>query len=617
MAGAGEEPAAQSADSFLASAFRLGDPSEAELEPRHFLRLRAEQVHALYANVAIGVLGAAIAAAILTAMLIKLEAVEQSAAILWSSYIITCAGLHLGLRHAYFSKPVEDERWQMWGRWFTLISLAEGLGWGWGSLFLVNGDHFDLEMLIIVVSVTIAGAAIPVFGSYLPAFFAIFVPTTSACIAWGVLAGPKLPQATAMLWMTLLYAVAMSVLGIRANANFKELVGLRIRTAELASDLRKQKELAEQANIAKSSFLAAASHDLRQPVHALGLFAGALRGVGVPPEALHMVGQIEASAAAMDSLFTALLDISKLDAGVVEQEPRSFLIQHMLERILRDHVGEANDKGLRISLVPCAATVFTDPVLLERVLRNLVSNAVRYTRKGRILIGCRRQGRAVRVQVLDTGPGISEAHRDRIFEEYFQIENSERDRAKGLGLGLAIVRRLTNLLACPLELRSVAGRGSCFSVTVRVSRSPATYAEPDAIQFARPVDRGLIIVVDDEAAIREAMSSLLKSWGYTVVAAGSGAEILAKLATCSMRPELIICDYRLRYGENGIAVIEQLQSEYNVAIPAMLVTGDTAEDRLIEAQASGFLLLHKPVANRKLRAAITNLIASSKENHPA
>ena len=265
-----------------------------------------------------------------------------------------------------------------------------------------------------------------------------------------------------MLLLMLLYIVAMSGLGIRNNQGFKELVLLRIKASALADDLRKQKELAEQANLAKSHFLAAASHDLRQPIHALGLFVGALRGVQLPPEGIHFVDRIEQSTIAMDSLFSAILDISRLDAGVVEVKLETFAIQPLLARICADQMTEAAQKSIALVQKHCGLTVRTDPLLLERILRNILSNAVRHTDSGRVIVGCRRRNDMVRVELWDTGPGIAVGDRERIFQEYFQLDNPERDREKGLGLGLAIVRRLASLIGCPISLRSEVGRGHAF-----------------------------------------------------------------------------------------------------------------------------------------------------------
>ena len=309
------------------------------------------------------------------------------------------------------------------------------------------------------------------------------------------------------------------------------------------------------------------------------------------------------------SLFAALLDISRLDAGIVQSHLGPFPIRPMLARVCADHAAEALAKGIRLVLHPSSAVVFSDPVLVERIVRNIVSNAVRYTRQGRVVVGCRR-GARLSIEVWDTGPGIPQEQQGRVFEEFYQLDNPERDRAKGLGLGLAIVKRLSALLDCPLTLHSEPGRGSVFKLAVPLSGNalPAQAAAPEAAPT--PASAGLILVIDDEAAIQDAMRSLLTEWGHEVIVAGSCEQMLEKVATCPTRPDLIICDYRLRGAENGIEVIQRLQSEFNHDIPGMLVTGDTGPDRLQEAQESGFLLLHKPVPRGKLRAAIGNLMSA-------
>ncbi len=579
-------------------------------------RIRAEQISALFQNVTLGVLGATAGAMVLAVAVVRLGTVGLDIAVGWTSFIAACAALHIGLKIAYTRSERRDVDWKFWATWFTLISLAEGIGWGWGSVSLIgNSDRFSTQMLVMVVALNIAGGAIPAFSSYLPTFFCLFFPTTIPSIFWGIRYRDVFPEADAMLFLMLIFIVAMGSLGVRANKAFKELVSLRIRTDELAEDLFRQKEVAEQASLAKSSFLAAASHDLRQPVHALGLFVGALRALPLPAEGARLVQRIEESTNAMDGLFSAILDISKLDAGVVRVENRTFPIQSALDRTCNDLASEARAKSIAFVQCHSSLIVHTDQLLLERILRNLVSNAIRHTPSGKVVVGCRRRGDQVRVEVWDTGPGIPVSQRERIFQEYYQLQNPERDRSMGLGLGLAIVRRLTSLLGSQVTLRSELGKGSCFSITVPRASGLAS-GEADSSDDAPDTTRGLILVIDDEAAIRDAMQSLLVSWGYSILAAGSGPEMLAKLANCRETPKVIICDYRLRNGENGIAVIKELQAECNEAIPAMLITGDTAADRLVEAQASGLLLLHKPVPNGKLRAAIVNLIASAEPAEP-
>ena len=371
--------------------------------------------------------------------------------------------------------------------------------------------------------------------------------------------------------------------------------------------MRVQIEVAETANRAKSQFLAAASHDLRQPVHAVGLFVGALRMIAMPPEATKLIDHIEASSQALDGLFAALLDISRLDAGTVAVERSAFPAAPMLERIVREHQDEARGKGLRLTLVETSARLYSDPILIERILRNIVANAVRHSHKGRVLVGCRRKAGGVAIEVLDTGPGVAREHREAIFQEYAQLGNPQRDRAKGLGLGLAIVRRLTNLLGCDLQLRSEVGRGSCFSLTAPLARADVSQAATPPVREATAALH--VVVVDDEADVRAAMAALLTAWGHSVHLGGSGAEIIAALADCPTRPDLILCDFRLRDEETGTDVIEALRCEYNWQIPAILVTGDTAPERIREASESGLTLLHKPVSSARLHWAISDAVA--------
>ena len=253
------------------------------------------------------------------------------------------------------------------------------------------------------------------------------------------------------------------LLGLEQGRSLTEALRLKFENIELALDLSFQKERAEAANSAKTTFLAAASHDLRQPLHAMGLFLDALQGRRLDASSRRLTAQIGESLHAMDGLFNALLDISSLDAGVTKRRDSVFRVQPLLDRIGREFTLQAQAKNLRLTVQPCSLAVRTDPVLLEEMLRNIVSNAVRHTRQGRILVGCRR-GARLAIGVWDTGPGIAAENQQKIFEEFFQLSNPERDRRNGLGLGLAITSRLAALLDCPLELRSTPGKGDRKSV---------------------------------------------------------------------------------------------------------------------------------------------------------
>jgi signal transduction histidine kinase/ActR/RegA family two-component response regulator len=517
------------------------------------------------------------------------------------------------LRYSYVRRKPDCSLWKRWADWFVVICLVEGIGWGWASISLAGSSgQFSLEMVVMIVTLSVAAGAIPTFSSYLPAFFAFFLPTTVPSLIWAIETRTMFPEAAVMYSMMAIFVTGMGALGVRANRNFNELVQLRIKAGELALELLEQKEVAERASLAKSQFLAAASHDLRQPVHALGLFASALRAVsGLPTAAVRILDRMEVSTSTMGDLFSAILDISRLDAGVVEVRPQAFALQALLDRICQDFADEAADKSIVIRQLRTDAIVFSDPHLVERILRNLVSNAIRHSGQGCVLVGCRKRNKMVRLEVWDTGVGISPENQQRVFQEYLQLQNPERDRTRGLGLGLAIVRRLSELLDCELGLCSHVGRGSCFSICL-----PLTEVLPVSSLAATEVSHviaegALILVIDDEVAVREAMDALLTGWGYSVLTAASGDEALSVVVHGKESPRMIICDYRLRGEENGIEAIRLLQAECKQLIPAVLITGDTAEDRLIEAQASGLVLLHKPVHNSKLRAVIVNSLRIS------
>lgn len=572
--------------------------------------LRREQIDEVFRMVIPGVAGAGLAALILAVFLAALGASDPRTASIWAACVGACAVAHTLLALGYRRADCVVRAASTWPLAFTVVAGLEGLAWGFAPVGLTPDAPFDIRFLPLAVTLGVTAGAIPAFGPWLPAFLALFLPATLPYVAANFFAPALVERASAFLM--LIYVVVMGGLGVRSHRAFIEIVGLRLRSEALAEDLRRERDTADAANRAKSSFLAAASHDLRQPVHALGLFAGALLRLDLPGEARLLVERIEASAAAMDGLFNAILDISRLDAGVVEVAPRAFRVGPYLARICRDLRPEAEAKGLRLRCRSCDEVAWTDPFLLERVVRNLVSNAVRYSDRGGVLVACRRRGGRLAIQVFDTGPGIAAGDHERIFQEYVQIGNVERDRTKGLGLGLAIVRRTCAILDMPIALRSRIGRGSCFEVKMALSDEAALAEDSVAAAPGALAERSLIVVIDDEASIREAMERLLAGWGHDVIAAGSGDEAVARLASHPTRPDLIVSDYRLRDGETGTEVIERLRSEFNETIPALIITGDTAPDRLIEARTSGLVLLHKPVPNGKLRAAMRNLMVGAR-----
>jgi CheY-like chemotaxis protein/nitrogen-specific signal transduction histidine kinase len=370
-------------------------------------------------------------------------------------------------------------------------------------------------------------------------------------------------------------------------------------------ELRAAHAEAERANRAKSRFLAAASHDLRQPLQAMTMFVAALKAGALPPESRPIIGSIQASLKATNELLDSLLDVSRLDAGVLQPRLRAVSAVDLVERIADEFAQAALERDLELRTFPVGAMIETDPALLGRILLNLVSNAVRYTQQGGVLIGCRRRGDRLRFEVCDTGIGIPETELGRIFEEFYQIDNPERDRARGLGLGLAIVDRMAQLLGCRVEVRSRPGRGSRFAIEVPLAAVPAA--------AARATNGGglagsFLLAIEDEPNQRRAMEALFRQWGCEVATAGSAEEALAKLTWAARPIDAIVADYRLREGATGAEAIRKIRRALNRPVPGLILTGDTEPSRLAEAQASGFELLHKPVDPDRLRTSLRQAI---------
>lgn len=398
------------------------------------------------------------------------------------------------------------------------------------------------------------------------------------------------------------------------GGQFNRMAGrLQESYATLEQKVEERTRQLELANKAKSRFLATATHDLRQPLHALGLFVAQLSGRTSAVERKRLVAGIEAALSGMNELFNALLDISKLDAGVVNPKWSVFPAAHVLRRIETTFAGWAREKNLTLHIVPSEAWLRSDAVMLERIVGNLVTNAIRYTASGKVLVGCRRRGDRLRIEVWDTGPGIPPDQQPNIFSEFYRLEQAERDHGGGLGLGLAIVDRLCRLLDHPIELKSVSGKGSCFAVAVPVVAPADRVAAPQVAPAPRAIaaDNKLIVVIDDDPLVLDGMGSLIKSWGCGVVTGSNESAVLDGLSRCGAPPDAIISDYRLRNGKTGIEAIARLREAVAAPIPAFLMSGDTDLDVVRQAEASGLALLHKPIEPAALRAMLADALKRS------
>ena len=380
--------------------------------------------------------------------------------------------------------------------------------------------------------------------------------------------------------------------------------------AGLESKVEERTRQLEAANQAKSRFIAAASHDLRQPLHALGLFVAQLHGRLRAAERSQIISRIEAALSAMNELFSALLDISKLDAGATTINITVFPVAQLLAHAETTFAGAAREKKLSFRAMPSDAWVRSDFILLEQIVFNLITNALRYTRSGGVVVGCRKRGDQLRIEVWDSGIGIAADQHDKIFGEFYRLGEPDRDRSAGLGLGLAIVDRLCRLLDHPIDVRSTVGKGSVFAVTVPLAPANKRAIEASIVPRAQPSlshDK-LVLVIDDDPLVLEGMSGIFRKWGCRVITADSDSKALKAVAEQDNLPDLIISDYHLANDRTGIETIEWLRGELSAQIPAFLISGDTDPATLYEAKAKGLHLLHKPVDPMALRAMFNQAV---------
>jgi len=597
--------AMSTANSVRPAADRQRPSSHASLADRNSIELQvqAERVRLLYRNAPAALPVNALLGGTLVA--ITAGSVGLSTALAWYVFVLLAVSIRLFLWLAFRRAHPSPTEVAKWSKRFVATSLISGMAWGAGSIFLFAPDALVQQLTVAATVVCLAaGITASTLGSIQAIYAFLFAGVAPYAVVFA-LQGTIFHGAIAFM---ILVFMGVAILA-RGNARmFSELITLRLEIAE-------QRDLAEQANLAKSKFLASASHDLRQPLHAMTLLADALEGRLRDETDNKTLASLQDSLAAMRKLLNALLDISRLDAGIVEPRIRDVRLAPLFARLQSDFAPPARQKDIGWRCASTTLVVRSDPVLLEDILRNLITNAIRYTEHGAVSLSCRDDGGKVFIEVEDTGIGIAPEQQREIFREFLQLGNPERDAAKGLGLGLAIVERLAKLLEHRIELRSERGKGSCFTVILPLGYDAAV-EETDVLdaQLARGIDiAGMsVLVIDDQPAGRDSMRILLERWHCKVNVADSEDTAVAAVRESASIPELIIADYRLRADRTGAQAIERLRSEFDKAIPALIVTGDTAPERLREAAASGAMLMHKPVPPGRLRAYLRTV----RREHP-
>jgi signal transduction histidine kinase len=575
-------------------------------DPQLLQALTHAEVRRLYDNA-----GVPSAAAFVTAAcfwVLYYQHTQSDAVLVWALLIHLTQAARLALLLAFRRDAASAVPITTWRTRYRIALLAVAIVWGLAPVLFLPPDDLAYAALMMLVLLGMAvggGAAIATDRTCIYLWLLPVAAPLPLVLAWY-----HSPVYLVLALLTITFAAVNLHVVLAQNQLLSTTLRAQFDNAALVRRLHQQMELTAQASREKSQFLAAASHDLRQPLHALSFFGATLerRMAGSIDQPLihNMMRSIEA----LDTSFGAILDISKLDAGAVEPHVQPFPIRDVFRRLQMSFAGQAEEAGLQLRLRPGGKVVTSDPQLLERILGNLVQNALRYCRpEGGVLVVARDRRRGVSLEVWDTGIGIGESELPKIFAEFYQVANPERDRSKGLGMGLAIVKRLAQLLGHELTVRSRLGSGSVFRVWVERSHpepmdafAVGSETIPGALDDSRTV-----LLIDDEEAIRTSVAELLTEWGYVVVEAATTAAAVEAARARQGLIDIVVSDLRLRQGEDGLRAIEQVRRACGFDVPALIVTGDTAPDQVLRVHESGHIVLYKPVQPKELLTVLKRL----------
>ncbi|WP_436315313.1 ATP-binding response regulator [Variovorax sp. LjRoot84] len=559
----------------------------------------------------LGNIGSSVIPTILVALLLVWVLSNERNAVALRAWCAAIVVLKLYLAweaRRWLASEISPERARRLLRHKMVLNAIDGVVWGALAWAALGTTTVAGSILVVAVLAGVAGSSMSSLAPILP----VFIVFGAAEL---IVLGAKLwtmddPAYDALGVAAILYTAALLGQARNGSRAARAAIGLRFENLELIERLRVETEhaqaahrAAEEANLAKSRFLAAASHDLRQPIHAQGLFLEVLARSKLSAGQYDALANARATWQASAEMLDTLLDFSRIEAGVVEPQMQSFHLQPLLNKIENELAPQADAKGIVYRSRETDAAVHSDPALVGLILRNLVSNAIRYTERGGVLVGCRARGDQLLVEVWDTGIGIEPTQHQAIFLEFHQLGNAERDRRKGLGLGLAIAQGLARALGQQLSLVSKPGRGTVFRLSLPVALIGVVAGSADTAPSAARVFDVRVLVIDDDESVRTGMRQLLGAWGCACDVADSIEE--AQALARAHPPGLVISDYRLRELRTGAEAIAALRAEFGAELPALLITGDTAPQRLREARATGVPLLHKPVLPSELYRAMT------------
>lgn len=488
-----------------------------------------------------------------------------------------------------------------------LTLFITGLHWGAAAWFFLDPQNADIYLFVAVVilGMVLAGLA---NLSALPYLWLMYAMTVFSFVIARMISLNNWPVAV----MSCLFILGMWGLSKKLGKQILLSITKDFKNAELLKEVEIAKAKVESASLAKSRFMAATSHDLRQPLHAQGLFLSAFKNQLTTDTQLNLLNKVFESNKALNSMFDALLEVSQLDANTIKVNRCHLPIVMLCKGLLSEFELLAEDKGLTLVFDGNDCVVFSDPILLRRVIRNLISNAIKYTQEGSVTLRVETCGEFVNVSIIDTGIGIAESEQEAIFDEYVQLNNKKRDRTQGVGLGLALVKKMCQLLNHKLTLTSRLGDGASFMLSMPKG--------DDGQIVSATVDKntlsvkGLtIFVIDDDEPILESMCWLEEDWQCHFELFSSLEQVLLFVESNDVRPDVIISDFRFDENITGIDVIARLRTFYKADVPALLISGDTDADLLVEVKEVGLPMLHKPLDASKLKTSVALIVNKSSQ----
>lgn len=559
------------------------------------------QVEQMYKQIPIVIAGP-IFGAFITAALLS-EYISFQNIVIWLSLVVCSYAFFIIPWLKYKQHGVTQENAQRLAKTFTAYGWVAALSWGSVSFFLFSYDSMQAQILLTMSAIVGVSAITVSTIIYKPLFYTIIAMLVPLILRF-IYVGDENHYIIALACAG--YSVMLFLLHASLNKSMLQSLRLQFVNERLASDLNIQKIRADKANADKSKFLAAVSHDLRQPLHAHSLFFGELQNrLQGQTGYRELTTKLETSLESMGELFNALLELSKLEAGAINPDIQSFYLKDLILPIEQEYIVKSKNRGLDFRAVKSSCVIRSDKILLSRIIRNLLENALIHSSKGKVLLGCRRKGNMLSIQILDNGEGISVDDQKYIFDEYYQVGKKGKNKSIGFGLGLSVVKQQCELLNHAINLSSTPGKGTTFSIEVPISSEEFVQQEKTSLEGIGSDDLQdvNIAVIDDDALIRDAIKGVLSLWGCHVITGASANEIQQQL-TDNIMPDIILSDYHLGDDNTGFEAIEQLRNVAGNNISAAIITGDTSTIDAKVLKDKNYLLLQKPVNTAKLRTLL-------------